>query len=236
MSQPIPTRTLLVRHTEPANAEGRCYGRLDIELSARGRQHAEQLARQLANCELTAIYSSPSRRALDTAFALGKEHAIEPRIVDDLREINFGRLEGRRYDEIEATDPHVYSAWMTTPGQVRFPDGECFTDLSERSCRALDAIRLRHRGETVAVVTHGGVVRAALAKALCLPADAAFRIDQPYGCVSIIDWYDETAILRSLGEVGDFILAEGRGRLRGQRGQGNHLFTALRRNRVGRGR
>jgi alpha-ribazole phosphatase len=185
------SRLILVRHCEPQeDARGLCYGRLDIGLSDAGREHAEGLAAALARHEWDAVYSSPRLRARETAVAVNRDVVID----DDLREIDFGDLEGRSYDEIAATDPDLYRAWMERPTTVHFPGGESFAGLKVRALEALDRIRAAH--EAAVVVTHGGVLRAGLAAWLGMPDEAIFRLDQRYGGVTIVDWIDDVPLVR----------------------------------------
>jgi alpha-ribazole phosphatase len=185
------SRLILVRHCEPQeDARGLCYGRLDIGLSETGREHAEQLGAALARHEWDAVYSSPRLRARETAVAVNRDVVID----DDLREIDFGDLEGRSYDEIAATDPDLYRAWMERPTTVHFPGGESFAELKVRALEALDRIRAAH--EVAVVVTHGGVLRAGLAAWLGMPDEAIFRLDQRYGGVTIVDWIDDVPLVR----------------------------------------
>src|SRR5581483_2517668 len=119
------SRLVLVRHAEPAeDARGLCYGSLDVGLSAEGTRHAAELAAVLAGVKCDAVYTSPRMRALDTARPIAAAHELAPVVVDDPREIDFGDFEGRRYEEIEQTEPELYRAWMATPTRVRFPGGE----------------------------------------------------------------------------------------------------------------
>ena len=185
------TRLLLIRHAEPQDdAHGRVYGSLDVGLSPRGHEQARRLAAALE--PVSAIYSSPRRRALETAATLPA-----PAVVDErLREIDFGTLEGRSYEEIRQEQPELFRRWMETPTEVDFPGGESYADVRARAVAALDAIRGRH--ETAAIVAHGGVVRAMLAHCLAMPAEAIFRIDVPYCSVSVVDWLDGTPLVRSV--------------------------------------
>lgn len=183
-------RLLLLRHATPVDdARGCCYGRLDVGLSPDGLAQAAELGRGL---EADTVVSSPARRALETAAALG-----EPDVDERLRELHFGELEGRTYEEIERERPELFMRWMQTPTEVRFPGGERFDDLRARAVAAAAELRERHRGATVAVVTHGGVVRALLADALGLPSAAIFRLDVGYARVSVVDWFEgDAAVVR----------------------------------------
>ncbi|MGH3018758.1 MAG: histidine phosphatase family protein [Gaiellaceae bacterium] len=191
------TRVVLVRHAETEeSARGRCYGQLDVRLSPQGLRQAQALAGALADHPFTAVYTSPLARALDTARPIAAAQGIEPTVLEALAELDFGELEGLRYDEIEAQRPDLFRAWMDEPAGVRFPGGEGLADLRARVLPALAEIRARHEGQAVAVVAHGGVLRVALAEALGLEDGALFRLDQAEGGVSVVDWLDGVPLLR----------------------------------------
>ena len=189
------TRVVLVRHGATEES-ARCYGRLDVSLSPRGLRQAEALAGALADHPLAAVYASPLARALDTARPVAAAHGLEPAVLDALAELDFGEVEGLRYDEIEAARPELFRAWMDEPARVRFPGGEGLADLRARVLPVLAEIRLRHEREAVVVVAHGGVVRVVLAEALGLDDGAFFRLDLSEGGVSVVDWLDGVPLLR----------------------------------------
>jgi alpha-ribazole phosphatase len=190
----IVTRLLLVRHAEPEeDARGRCYGRLDVGLSAAGLAQATALGAALSALGPMTVVSSPARRALDTASRIG------PAAVDErLRELDFGELEGRTYAEIERERPELFARWMRTPTEVVFPGGEGFEHLRVRACAAAAALRAEHAGDRVAVVAHGGVVRAIVAEALGLPSRSIFRLDVGHARLSVVDWFDDEPVVRLL--------------------------------------
>jgi alpha-ribazole phosphatase/probable phosphoglycerate mutase len=187
------TRLLLIRHAEPdKDARGRCYGRLDIGLSPAGRASAGRLAASLRDVGLEEVYVSPRLRAVQTAAALGGT----PWVDDRLRELDFGELEGRLYDEIEREQPAFFRRWMETPTLVRFPGGESYAELRERVDASVRDIVAAHTDRTVGLVSHGGVIRAALAVALGLPDERAFALDVGYTRVSVVDWFDGAPVVR----------------------------------------
>ena len=114
-------------------------------------------------------------------------------VDEDLRELDFGDFEGRTFDEIAASEPELYRAWMETPTRVRFPGGESYADLKTRALRSLD--RIWSGGDAV-VVTHGGVIRAGLAAWLGIPDEWIFRIDVRYGGVTVVERVAGTPIVR----------------------------------------
>jgi broad specificity phosphatase PhoE len=196
------TRLVLVRHAEPeASAQGLCYGSLDVALSPRGRRQAAGLGRALRAVPLAAVYTSPLRRALDTAAPLARAQGLEPLLHEGLRELDFGELEGQPYERIEAERPELFRAWMEEPWAVRFPGGEGLADLRARVLAAVGEIRERHADDAVALVAHGGVVRVVLADALGLADGAVFRLEQSYGGISVVDRLGETDVVRMVNTV-----------------------------------
>lgn len=193
------TRLVLCRHGEPEDAfSGRCYGRLDVALSPRGLRQAKALAERLAGRRLAAVYASPARRALQTAEAIASVHGLAPIAHPALAELDFGELEGLRYEEIAERHPELYAAWTGAPTRVRFPGGESYRELRARVLDALAELRERHRGEAFAAVGHGGPIRVVLAACLGMPEEAIFRLDQRYGAISVVDWVGEEPVVRAV--------------------------------------
>jgi alpha-ribazole phosphatase/probable phosphoglycerate mutase len=192
------TRLLLIRHAEPdEDARGRCYGRLDVGLSPTGLASAKRLAESLRDVELEAVYVSPRLRAVQTATALDTPYDVD----DRLRELDFGELEGRSYDEIERERPEFFRRWMETPTLVRFPGGESYAELRGRVAAAVGDVVAANTDRTVVLVSHGGVIRAALAVALGLADERAFALDVGYSRVSVVDWFDGTPVVRLVNGV-----------------------------------
>jgi broad specificity phosphatase PhoE len=90
---------------------------------------------------------------------------------------------------------------MREPTSVRFPGGESFADLSARAMSEIARIRRGHEGGSVAVVTHGGVIRAVLAEILDVTGPMIFRLDQSWGGMSRLEWVGEEPIIRSSNVV-----------------------------------
>lgn len=125
-----------------------------------------------------AVISSDLSRAADTASAIQANRARLPHHVD-LREINFGDWELRRFAEIEAEDPARIRAYWETPGDVRPPNGESWNEVCARVDAAVDALIADHQGHDLIIVAHFGVILTQVQRALRLDANAAFghRID-----------------------------------------------------------
>lgn len=153
------TRLLLVRHAESvANAERRVQGSGDDPLSPHGEHQARQLALWLQNNGIRAdvLFSSPLRRARQTAEAISVALGLEIQIRPGLREIGLGSLEGASEDTWATT---VTDGRATTP----IEGAEEPRDFVERALGTLHGLLAAYEGNTIMVVTHGGVISAALA-------------------------------------------------------------------------
>src|SRR5262249_24670154 len=100
-------------------------------------------------------------------------------------------FEGKPYDEIAQTHPEIYRQWMEHPTETQFPNGESFRQMQERVLRAACELYRCHRGNTIAIVSHGGVNRILLAEALGIPATNIFRISQRYAAINLIALIEE---------------------------------------------
>lgn len=149
------TRLILIRHGETDwNVEGRYQGQADPPLNARGLAQARELAEALRGVTLDVLYSSPLRRALQTAqilaTGLGLPLHVEPRLM----EIHQGDWQGRLRAEISARYPDLFRRWETEPWEVTPPGGEHLTHVQGRVDAALDDILARHEGQHVGLVIH----------------------------------------------------------------------------------
>ena len=192
------TRIVLIRHAEPEEAaHGRVYGRLDVGLSEEGRRQCRALGAWFCGTDIAVVASSPRRRAVETAKALGRPIETD----DAFAEIDFGDFEGQTYDAVHDANPEIYAEWMSSPTTVRFPNGESFADVRKRAVSAATALRIHYPAKTIAIVAHGGVNRAIIADALGMPDANIFRIAQDCAAISVIDWFAGEPTVLSLNCV-----------------------------------
>jgi alpha-ribazole phosphatase len=164
----VSVRILLVRHADvgPA-ARGRFIGATDLPLSPQGRTDAAALAGLARACSPTRCLSSPLGRARETA-ALALGGAARPALVEELREINFGRWEGCSFPEVEGRDADLTRRWVDDEAGFCFPGGEAVAAFQARM--ATVARRLAEdAAPSLVVFTHGGVIRTLLCHLLGLP-------------------------------------------------------------------
>jgi broad specificity phosphatase PhoE len=167
---------LLARHGETDwNRDNRFQGHTDTPLNERGRAQASDLAAELARDQpIAAIYASPLRRAYETATIVGDSLALQVTAIPELREIDTGEWSGLTQSEIEKQYPDAWARWREYGrGWER---GETYGDLGRRVVPALLSVGERHAGARILVVTHGGVIRTALAYAAGIPYEQARRL------------------------------------------------------------
>lgn len=159
----MKTILTLVRHGETEwNALGKFQGCKDINLSKEGILQADFLKKRFEN-KFYYLYTSPLKRAIQTAEIISENSKIKPIIKLELREINFGDWEGLTIKEIEANFPEKFIEWRND--EINAP--MCGGDLSLKiaSIRAKEAILeiiKTHQGENIIIVAHGGIIKAGL--------------------------------------------------------------------------
>lgn len=153
------TRIVAIRHGETAwNAESRLQGQRDIPLNALGRAQAATLAGALRDEGLGVVYASDLDRAWQTARALADALAL-PLVSDaGLRERCFGMLEGLTYQQIDRDWPELARRWRCRDPEFAPEGGESLVDFSARCIGSVARLAASHRGQAIALVSHGGVL------------------------------------------------------------------------------
>ena len=198
------TRILLVRH---GHVEGmspeRFRGRRDVELSDLGVRQAEATAQGIAaRAQPAAIYSSPLRRCLQTAAAIGAAcGGLTTMVLDDLNDLHYGDWEWHTHEEVRERWPELFERWFSAPHLVRFPQGESLQDLVARMGNVLRFVHEAHADETIVVVGHSSGNRALLLQALDQPLSALWRLAQDPCSVSEIELLSRTATVRRFNET-----------------------------------
>ena len=142
----------LVRHGETAwNINQVFRGRIDVALNETGLKQAELLARYLDGLKLDAIYSSPLKRALQTAEAIAKRSKLKVVIEAGITDLDFGKWQGLSHQEVSDTYRDLYSEWMTHPERVRMPDGESLTEVRERAAAVVNDLTAKQLDRAVLV-------------------------------------------------------------------------------------
>lgn len=177
----MPTRFIVVPHCISLfNEQKRLQGQLDIALSQRGHQQANDLAKTFAKIDITAIYSSDLSRCVETAEPLAASHHLEVNLHTGLRGRHYGVIQGMRYTDIQDQFPRFYQSLKQRDPYIRFcqptEEGESLAEFEGRSMRAVIDCLAHHEATgsqvaIVAIVTHGGVADCICRRARRLPID-----------------------------------------------------------------
>ncbi len=166
----MTTTLILIRHGETIwNRERKLMGIMDIPLTAEGKRQAAKVATHLRSYPLDVIFTSPLTRALDTAR---KIYHFHPKIAlitkNELRERDFGSVEGFGYEEVNSIYPElIYSeSWKYL--HFRPKGGESLADLCIRADKFLSVILPLYEGKNIAVVSHGTFLRVLICRVLSL--------------------------------------------------------------------
>ena len=191
------TTILLARHGETDwNREGRFQGHADPPLNETGRAQAAELAAVLAGIQLAAVYSSPLRRALETAELVAATHGVDPVPIDALREVDVGSWQGLTRAEVGVRFPEQLSRWFDYA--QGWEDGESYEEMGRRVVSALLELAAAHEGQRILAVTHGGPIRAAFAFADRTSYADARRLGPTIGNVFLAEFAVEEETLRRL--------------------------------------
>jgi probable phosphoglycerate mutase len=195
------TELILIRHGETDwNRELRFQGHVDVGLNAVGLEQARRLALRLAGETAHRVYASDLLRTRQTAQPLSLTLGLDVQAMAGLREQNFGIVDGMRVDDIKAEHPEAWAGWLRFDEHHCMPGGETTREFHARVMAALQQIALSHGGETVVVVTHGGVLDMVYRTARALGLNGPRQSDIPNaglnrvrvreGSVEIISWAD----------------------------------------------
>jgi 2,3-bisphosphoglycerate-dependent phosphoglycerate mutase len=181
----VATTIVLVRHGETDwNRDSRFQGHADPPLNDAGRAQAQALASDLSGERFAAVYTSPLRRAAETAAILAEELRLEPRLDATLKEVDVGSWSGLTRTEVEERYPAGFARWLEYGHG--WDDGETYDELGARVVSGLTHIGRQHAGGDVLAVTHGGPIRSALAAAEGVPFDVARRSIHVIGNCAVV--------------------------------------------------
>jgi alpha-ribazole phosphatase len=195
-------KLLLVRHGETElNSAQRYWGKTDVGLGAVGLRQAEQLRDRLATEKIDYVYSSKMRRAMVTARSIASIHHVEVTVCPELREIDFGKLEGLNFDEVHIQYPEVAQMWVQHNPELAYPEGESLPQLEKRITEFRTRLAKHMVNDTILVVAHSGVLRTLICQLLDLEMRNRWNIRLDLASLSIVETYSETAILSLLNDT-----------------------------------
>lgn len=197
------TRIVAIRHGQTEwNAAARIQGHTDIELDDTGHWQAQRLAQALADDELHAVYSSDLVRARQTAAPLAERAGLALRTDAGLRERGFGDFEGFSFAQIEQRWPAQAQSWRRRDPDFGPGGGEVLRAFRERIVEAVERLARAHRGQAIALVTHGGVLDLLYREAARLTLDAPRTWQVPNAGINRLLHTPQGLVLVGWGDVG----------------------------------
>jgi len=174
----------LVRHGETqANRDGIFRGRGEVPLSPDGLRQAQELRTYFSNREVQRVYSSPLRRAAQTAAACFPGRTVEPQEL--VNNLDLGRWAGRSKKEIAAAEPELWRRWLAEPERMSFPGGESLAAVKARA-RAFHRLLISAGEDRLAVISHRSVLKCLLAEALGLGSRWFWKFHLDNASVSVL--------------------------------------------------
>lgn len=193
------TELILARHGETDwNRENRFQGRADPPLNALGRRQSAELADALVGEAIARVYTSPLRRASETAGIVADRLGLDVEPLEPLQEIDVGAWSGLTREEVAATFPAEYARWLERAPHG-FENGETYEQLAARVVPAIRDLAVRHPSETVLVVTHGGPSRVLQAHAAGIDYAEARRRETVMANCAVCRFAVENGDIRRLG-------------------------------------
>lgn len=178
-SRPDGLQILLIRPGATVlDEQGRIKGDLDLPLSPNGVDQVAELAKQVAGVSIDAIYSSPGISSRQTAEAVAAHSGARVRIDPDLRNLDHGLWEGKRFEELKQTQPRIYRLWAEHPENVSPPGGETIDSAEDRIERFLRRLLRRTKSGIVAVVAAEPIASIFRSRLLSLPIENFWEAEQ----------------------------------------------------------
>jgi len=196
------TRICLVRHGQTEwNRELRFRGRADVPLDENGRKQADALADALTGKGISAIYTSPLMRSMETARPVAKVFHLQIITIQGFIDINYGEWEGLAYDEVRQRYADLYREWEERPDSVRFPDGESLEEVKRRSFSAFMQVVAENPDSSILIIPHRVINKVLLCAILGLSNDHFWNIRQDTGCINEIEYSDSRFVLVSMNDT-----------------------------------
>lgn len=197
-------RLFLVRHGKTDGELELYFGHTDIPLHEEGIIQARRLAKRLSSQRFSAAYSSDLKRALKTAEIVSSLQGLSVFPRPELRELNFGLLEGKSFDEIRRLYPVESKAWFFRP-DFSTPGGESLNSLKKRLKPFMYHIYRAAPDDNILIVSHKGTIRVIICLLIGLSLKDYWKISIEPASLSILETHPEGAVLHLLNDTSHLI-------------------------------
>lgn len=196
------TEVVLIRHGQTRwNLEGRWQGHADSPLTEFGLNQAKALAERLSNMAFSALYSSDLGRARETAGIIARRTGHDILFDARLRERNVGIFQGLTLSEMQERFPEAFEKYRLFDQDAVIPGGESMNQRYAVNIQCINEIAEKHRGQSVVVVTHGGVLNSMFRYVLKLPPEANRRYQIKNTAINAFLWGPNGWVLQTWGDI-----------------------------------
>jgi probable phosphoglycerate mutase len=181
----VLTQFILIRHGA-TDTIGQCISgrRSGNPLNAEGKLQAEEVAAELRRFQISAVYASPMERTRETARIIATALQLSAVTSDSLAEIEYGDWTGRPFSELaNIAEWRLFNRFRS---HARVPGGEMMVEVQSRVVAEMLRLEQKHRGASVALVSHADVIRSAVGYYAGIPIDLLHRIVINLASVSIV--------------------------------------------------
>jgi broad specificity phosphatase PhoE len=195
------TRLLLIRHAATDSLHNQIAGRNDaVHLNRLGIQQGQRLAHELAGEQIARIYSSPQPRAYETAQLLARLCREPVKLARELDEMDYGDWTGLSFAELSTIEQ--WQAFNRLRASVRIPNGELMLEVQARLVHFMARVKAEYPNESVALVSHADIIRAALSHCLGMSLDLSLRLEVAPASVSIVELDDHGPRVSCINSTG----------------------------------
>jgi probable phosphomutase (TIGR03848 family) len=196
---------LLIRHGAHLLGGETIAGRMEgVHLSPLGHSQAAGLISRVGSVPIRAVYTSPVTRCRETAAPLAAHLGLAAQVADGLSEIDFGEWTGRTIAELRPLPQ--WKRWNAFRSGARAPGGESMVQVQSRIVREMELLAESHAGECIALISHGDVIKAAVAHWLGVPLDLFQRIEISLASLSVIRLAEFGPWVLGVNSTGEVVL------------------------------
>ncbi len=193
----------LIRHGQTRwNKEQIFRGRIDVDLDEVGIREAKAIGEYIKDEEINCVYTSPLKRAKETAEIIVSYHpGLKVHVLKELIDIDYGKWQGLSISDVSSRYKSLYKAWLDTPHLVKFPDGETLNDVKRRAIKGFQSALAKSEDGSFIIVSHRVVNKVLICALLGLGISSFWQIKQDTGCINIFELSSQRLVLSLLNET-----------------------------------
>jgi len=193
----------LIRHGRTEWNKKKVFrGHIDIPLDEVGENQAKATGKFLQDINLSIIYSSPLKRALQTAKIIKKYQSKNVKVIayPGFLDLSYGEWQGKTYEKVKKNYPELYQVWEKEPYRVKIPKGETLLEARRRSWQALQQVILKYQG-FIGIVSHRVINKLLICGMLGIDESGFWRIKQDPCCINIAKYHNGRFTILKLNDT-----------------------------------